>query len=91
MLAAASHNIEGFGPKGPRSFDGDGITLYEVAAWDIPAQPLSFMHALVSSYAKTRVFWTNNTAGTDPPPLPVEPRICGGTVEFKFLSYAVGP
>lgn len=91
ILATASHSIEGFGPKGPRSFDGDGITLYEVAAWDIPAQPLSFMHLLLSSYARTRVMWTNLTAGEDPPPIPADPRVCGGIVEFKFLSHAVDP
>lgn len=87
MLPTASHTIEGFENSGPCSFDGDGITMYEVAASEVPAYATYFMDKVVFSYTDTRVFWTNLTIGTSPPTLPQDPIICGGMVEFKFLSF----
>lgn len=91
MLPTASHSIEGFGTDGPCSFEGDGITLYEVAYKDIPDRAVRFMITLVRSYASTRTFWANLTLGTSPPPVPEDPKVCAGTVEFKFLSFSQGP
>lgn len=83
--------MEGFGTSGPCSFEGDGITLYEVAMLDIPVQVMRFMNILVRSYARTRVYWAGVTMGWSPPPFPEDPRLCGGMVEFKFLSFSQGP
>lgn len=89
MLPTACHTIDGFGNSGPCSFDGDGITMYEVAASDVPTDAVHFMDTVVFSYTDTRVFWTNLTMGTSPPPLPEDPRVCDGMVEFKFLSFSM--
>lgn len=58
---------------------------------DIPLQAVRFMNTLVRSYASTRVFWAELTIGWSPPPFPEDPRLCGGMVEFKFLSFSQGP
>ncbi|KAG6362406.1 hypothetical protein INS49_010636 [Diaporthe citri] len=86
----ASHTVEGFGNGGPCSFEGNGITLYEVAASDVPDRAVRFMDTLVRSYARKRVRWTYLTSGTSPPPVPEDPKVCDGMVEFKFLSFSQG-
>lgn len=91
MPPTASRSIEGFGTEGPCSFDGDGITLYEVPVTTVPPEALRFMRIVVQSYADTRVFWTNLTMGIRPPALPQDPILCGGMVEFKFLSFSMDP
>lgn len=91
MPPTASPSIEGFGAEGPRSFDGDGITLYEVPVTTVPLDAAEFMTTVVRSYAKTRVLWTNVTGGAIPPAIPKNPVLCGGMVEFKFLSFGLDP
>ncbi|KAK7702874.1 hypothetical protein SLS64_009485 [Diaporthe eres] len=86
-----SHSAEGFGTSGPCSFEGDGITLYEVDMMGVSDRDVRFMNTVVKSYARTRVRWADMTSGVSPPAFPEDPRVCGGMVEFKFLSYALGP
>lgn len=62
-----------------------------MAASDIPADAEVFMYNVALSYANTRVFWTNWTMGTSPPHIPQNPILCGGLVEFKFLSFSLDP
>ncbi|KAI7776873.1 hypothetical protein LA080_004351 [Diaporthe eres] len=52
-LVAASRSIEAFGTDGPISFEGDGITLYEVAYRDVPDRAVRFMNTLLRAYAST--------------------------------------
>lgn len=88
MLPTASRTIEGFGTDGPISFEGDGITLYEVAYRNVPDRAVRFMNTLLRAYAGTRAFWANQTFGLSPPHVPEDPKVCDGTVEFKFLSFS---
>lgn len=90
MLATVSHSVEGFGNRAPYSFEGDGITLYEVDVMDIPDRAVRFMNTLVRSYTRERAYCTSLTGGTNPPPVPEDPRVGNGTVEFKFLSFSQG-
>lgn len=85
-LPTASHTVERFGTDGPQSFEGDGITLYEVAASDVPARAVSLMKTVARSYMETRAEWPATEMGVFPH-IPKQPMICGGMVEFKFLSY----
>lgn len=55
----------------------------------VPRDDLRFMMTVARCYADTRVFWTNLTMGADPPSIPQDPILCGGVVEFKFLSFSM--
>lgn len=57
---------------------------------DIPERAVRFMNTLVRSYTRERAYETSLTQGTSPPPAPEDPRVCNGTVEFKFLSFSQG-
>ena len=90
ILPTADHMIENFGSDGPRSFDGDGITLYEVATANVPERALRLLNTMVDSFMDSRVEALVRTNGAFPA-VPRQPQICGGMIEFKFLSYELDP
>ncbi|KAL1854821.1 hypothetical protein Daus18300_011337 [Diaporthe australafricana] len=80
-------NIEDFGTASPEIFYGDGITLYEVGTRGIPRRALQFMWAMSKNFVEDRRDYTYDDEQREFDSVPARPMICGGLVEFKFLSY----
>lgn len=65
--------------------------MYEVAARDIPEQALEFMDSVAITHEVIRKRLVEESMGSGPTLFPRDPVLCGGFVEFKFLSYSLDP
>lgn len=86
-MSTGVYNFQDFQTSSPEIFYGNGITLYEVCARDIPSHAVLFMFAMFDSFFKARGDFTEMDHTGMYETLPAQPRICGGLVEFRFLSY----
>ncbi|KAJ0104446.1 hypothetical protein J7T55_010912 [Diaporthe amygdali] len=81
----SSETVEAFGPDGPQSFHGCGITLFEVPASAVPDETQEILDVMFEETCNARCLFTVDA--DDFSPFPSNPVHCGGVVEFKFLSY----
>jgi hypothetical protein len=89
-FSTGCHIVDDFTLNGPQSFEGDGIILYEVDASAVPPQALRFMETMMQCLMAVRAKCARVMIGSLPA-VPNQPKICGGLIEFRVLSYHHGP